>query len=183
MQSLQDWVNDGQSKSPNRYYCAAQKKRATHFHHSILLKQHLRNIQKELWLPEPSIIRAVPTRWSSMCFKDRWNRSVPWMSMLVNTEFACPSAFQWVIVSNLVKMLITFLKNWGQKNCAACMHLRSSLQRPCYTDQSQRIAERGGGKFLDKCQSRKDCRYIGSQGRRVCCWTAGCCRSEPKGNV
>lgn len=139
-------------------------------------------------------------------------------------ECACPSAFQWAIVSNLVKTLIPgeevtlkvshyntpascirmtcpqhkVLEHWGKswgtiwsnvsqelrtKNCAVCMYLRSSLQKPCillwcYTDQSQRIAERGGR----KCYTGH-CRYKGIQGRRACCWTASCCRSEPKGNV
>lgn len=38
---------------------------ATHFHHSILTKQHLRNIQRGLCLPQHNIIQAVPTRWNS----------------------------------------------------------------------------------------------------------------------
>nr|XP_039247688.1 zinc finger BED domain-containing protein 4-like [Styela clava] len=38
---------------------------ATHFRHSVIAKQHLKEIQKSLDLPDHSILQSVPTRWNS----------------------------------------------------------------------------------------------------------------------
>jgi hypothetical protein len=37
---------------------------AKHFNHSVLAKQHLKDIQKELGLPQHSLIQSEPTRWN-----------------------------------------------------------------------------------------------------------------------
>lgn len=64
--TLQLVVNDGlASQRAIIDVIAILKKCATHFHHSILAKQRLRDIQRELGLPEHNIIQAVPTRWNS----------------------------------------------------------------------------------------------------------------------
>lgn len=41
------------------------KSSASHFNHSVLAKQHLAVIQKDLDLPQHSIIQAVATHWNS----------------------------------------------------------------------------------------------------------------------
>lgn len=44
---------------------AKLKNIAKHFNHSVLAKQNLKKIQKELGLPQHSIIQSEPTRWNS----------------------------------------------------------------------------------------------------------------------
>ena len=64
--SLQLVVNDGlSSQRAVTNIIAILKKCATHFHHSILAKQCLKDIQKELGLPQHILIQTVPTRWNS----------------------------------------------------------------------------------------------------------------------
>ncbi|KAI4809882.1 hypothetical protein KUCAC02_018738 [Chaenocephalus aceratus] len=65
--SLQLVVNDGLSSQRAVIDVIAMLKRcAIHFYHSILAKQRLRAIQKDLGLPEHNLVQAVPTRWNSM---------------------------------------------------------------------------------------------------------------------
>ena len=65
--TLQLVVNDGlASQRAITGVIAILKKCAAHFHHSILVKQPLQDIQRELGLPEHNIIQAVQTRWNSV---------------------------------------------------------------------------------------------------------------------
>lgn len=64
--TLQLVVNDGiNSQRAVMEIVAKLKSSATHFNHSILAKQRLKDIQKELDLPQHRIIQSVPTRWNS----------------------------------------------------------------------------------------------------------------------
>ncbi|KAJ8270445.1 hypothetical protein GJAV_G00114780 [Gymnothorax javanicus] len=64
--TLQLVVNDGlSSQRAVTDVIAILKKCATHFHHSIMAKLRLRDIQRELGLPEHNINQAFPTRWDS----------------------------------------------------------------------------------------------------------------------
>ncbi|KAI2647438.1 Zinc finger BED domain-containing protein 4 [Labeo rohita] len=78
---------------------AMLKKCVTHFQHSILAKQHLRNIQKDIGLPEYNLIQTVPTR--ALEQKRALN-----IYSAEHGGFTCPAAHQWDIVSNLVETLI-----------------------------------------------------------------------------
>lgn len=64
---LQLVVNEGiNSQRAVMDIVAKLKSNATHFNHSILAKQHLKDIQKELYLQQHRIIQLVPTRWNSI---------------------------------------------------------------------------------------------------------------------
>lgn len=108
--SLQLVVNDGLScQRTVTDIIAIIKKCATHFHHSVLAKQRLRDIQKDLGLPQHNIIQAVPTRWNSMLhILQRTLEQKRALNIYAGEHggFACPTAYQWDIVSSLVDTLI-----------------------------------------------------------------------------
>nr|XP_033940878.1 zinc finger BED domain-containing protein 4-like [Pseudochaenichthys georgianus] len=108
--SLQLVVNDGLSSQRAVIDVIAMLKRcATHFHHSILAKQRLRAIQKDLGLPEHNLVQAVPTRWNStLHMLQRALEQKRALSIYAGEHggFACPSSHQWDIVSNVVETLI-----------------------------------------------------------------------------
>ncbi|KAJ4939782.1 hypothetical protein JOQ06_029218, partial [Pogonophryne albipinna] len=108
--SLQLVVNDGLSSQRAIIDVIAMLKRcATHFHHSILAKQRLRAIQKDLGLPEHNLVQAVPTRWNStLQMLQRALEQKRALSIYAGEHggFACPNSHQWDIVSNVVKTLI-----------------------------------------------------------------------------
>lgn len=99
---------------------ALLKKRATHFHHSILARQHLRNIQKELWLLHV-FQRPVEQKRALKVYAGE------------HREFACPSAFQWAIVSDLVKTLIPVeevtLEESHHNTPASCIRMKCPQQK------------------------------------------------------
>lgn len=81
---LQLVVNDGlASQRAIIDVIAILKKCATHFHHSILAKQRLQDIQREPGLPEHSIIQ---TDQRFTCYKECLNKSVHLPSTVVNME-------------------------------------------------------------------------------------------------
>lgn len=88
---------------------AMLKNCATHFHHSILSKQHLRKIQRELGLPEHSIIQAVPMRWNStlhMLQRMLEQKRALHLYCGEHGGFSSPTTQQWDLVSNLIETLL-----------------------------------------------------------------------------
>ncbi|XP_078027094.1 zinc finger BED domain-containing protein 4-like [Epinephelus lanceolatus] len=108
--SLQLVVNDGlSSQRAVTDIIAIIKKCATHFHHSILAKQRLKDIQKDLGLPQHNLVQAVPTRWNStLHMLQRALEQKCALNIYAGEHggFAYPTAYQWDIVSNLVETLI-----------------------------------------------------------------------------
>ncbi|XP_049434779.1 zinc finger BED domain-containing protein 4-like [Epinephelus fuscoguttatus] len=108
--SLQLVVNDGlSSQRAVTDIIAIIKKCATHFHHSILAKQRLKDIQKNLGLPQYNLVQAVPTRWNStLHMLQRALEQKHALNIYAGEHggFAYPIAYQWDIVSNLVETLI-----------------------------------------------------------------------------
>ncbi len=108
--SLQLVVNDGlASQRAVIDVIAILKKCVTHFQHSILAKQRLRKIQRDLGLPEHNLIQAVPTRWNSTLHMLQRALEQKRALNIYSGEhggFTCPAAHQWDIVSNLVETLI-----------------------------------------------------------------------------
>ncbi|XP_029966352.1 zinc finger BED domain-containing protein 4-like [Salarias fasciatus] len=108
--SLQLVVHDGlSSQRAVTDVIAIIRKCATHFHHSVLAKQRLRVIQKDLGLPQHNIIQAVPTRWNStLHMLQRALEQKRALNIYAGEHggFACPTAYQWDIVSSLVETLI-----------------------------------------------------------------------------
>ncbi|XP_060796685.1 zinc finger BED domain-containing protein 4-like [Neoarius graeffei] len=107
--TLQLVVNDGvSSQRAVADIVAKLKSSATHFNHSVLAKQHLREIQKELDLPQHRIIQSVPT-----C----WNSTLHMMESMVEQKQALSvyagehgkisvlTADQWTLVDNLIATL------------------------------------------------------------------------------
>nr|XP_023660962.1 zinc finger BED domain-containing protein 4-like [Paramormyrops kingsleyae] len=81
---------------------------AKHFNHSVLAKQHLKRIQKDLGLPQHSIIQAEPTRWNStLHMLQRMLEQKPALNIYAGEhgKFATPTADQWDIISNLIETL------------------------------------------------------------------------------
>ncbi|XP_060786487.1 zinc finger BED domain-containing protein 4-like [Neoarius graeffei] len=81
----------------------------THFQHSVLAKDHLQKIQKELGLPEHQLIQAVPTRWNSTLHMLQRALEQKRALTVYSGEyggFSAPSAHQWELASNLVETLI-----------------------------------------------------------------------------
>lgn len=108
--TLQLVVNDSlSSQRAVTDVIAILKKCATHFHHSILAKQRLRDIQRELGLPEHNIIQAVPTRWNStlhMLQRILEQKRALTIYCGEHGGFAGPTAHQWDLVSNLIETLL-----------------------------------------------------------------------------
>ncbi|XP_056138846.1 zinc finger BED domain-containing protein 4-like [Lampris incognitus] len=108
--TLQLVVNDGlASQRAVTDVIAMLKKCATHFHHSILAKQRLRVIQRELGLPEHNIIQAVPTRRNStLHMLQRMLEQKRALTIYCGEYggFAGPNAHQWDLVSNLIETLL-----------------------------------------------------------------------------
>ncbi|XP_056144388.1 zinc finger BED domain-containing protein 4-like [Lampris incognitus] len=108
--TLQLVVNDGlASQRAVTDVIAMLKKCATHFHHSILAKQRLQVIQRELGLPEHNIIQAVPTRWNStLHMLQRMLEQKRALTIYCGEHggFAGPNAHQWDLVSNLIETLL-----------------------------------------------------------------------------
>ncbi|XP_077340549.1 zinc finger BED domain-containing protein 4-like [Lithobates pipiens] len=81
---------------------------ATHFSHSVLAKQRLGAIQKDLGLPQQSIIQDVPTRWNStLHMLQRMLEQKRALNLYVaeHGKFTTPPAEQWDIISNLIDTL------------------------------------------------------------------------------
>lgn len=81
---------------------------ATHFSHSVLAKQRLRAIQKDLGLPQHSIIQDVPTRWNStLHMLQRMLEQKRALNLYAGEhgKIATLAAEQWDIVSNLIDTL------------------------------------------------------------------------------
>uniref|UniRef100_A0A672YBA6 BED-type domain-containing protein n=1 Tax=Sphaeramia orbicularis TaxID=375764 RepID=A0A672YBA6_9TELE len=108
--TLQLVVHDGlSSQRAVTDVTAMLKKCATHFHHSILAKQHLQNIQRELGLPEHNITQAVPMRWNStlqMLQRMLEQRRALYLYSGEHGGFSSPTAQQWDLVSNLIQTLL-----------------------------------------------------------------------------
>uniref|UniRef100_A0A3P8RUH3 BED-type domain-containing protein n=1 Tax=Amphiprion percula TaxID=161767 RepID=A0A3P8RUH3_AMPPE len=108
--ALQLVVHDGLlSQRAIRDVIAMLKNCATHFHHSILAKQRLLKIQRELGLPEHSIIQAVPTRWNStlhMLQRMLEQKRALHLYCGEHGGFSSPTAQQWDLVSNLIETLL-----------------------------------------------------------------------------
>lgn len=105
--ALQLVVHDGLlSQRAIRDVIAMLKNCATHFRHSILAKQRLLKIQRELGLPEYSIIQAVPTRWNStlrMLQRMLEQKRALHLYCGEHGGFSSPTAQQWDLVSNLIE--------------------------------------------------------------------------------
>ena len=81
---------------------------AKHFNHSVLAKQHLKDIQKELGLPQHSLIQSEPTRWNStLHMMQRMLEQKRAVNIYVGEygKFATPTADQWDIIANLIDTL------------------------------------------------------------------------------
>lgn len=107
--SLQLVVNGGLSNQTAVTYITAMLKCSTHFHHLILARRHLRDIQKDLGMPEHNLIQAIPTRWNSTLHilqRDLEQKRAPNIYSGKHGGFACPTAHQCKVVSNLVETLI-----------------------------------------------------------------------------
>lgn len=84
---------------------AKLKNIAKHFNHSVLAKQNLKKIQKELGLPQHSIIQSEPTRWNStLHMMQRMLEQKRALNIYAGEygKIATPAADQWDIVSNLI---------------------------------------------------------------------------------
>ncbi|XP_073689317.1 zinc finger BED domain-containing protein 4-like [Garra rufa] len=77
---------------------------AKHFNHSVLAKQNLKKIQKELGLPQHSLIQSEPTRWNSTLHMLEQKRALNIYAGEYG-KIATPAADQWDIVSNLIDTL------------------------------------------------------------------------------
>ncbi len=107
--TLQLVVNDGiNSQQAVADIVAKLKSSATHFNHSVLAKQHLKNIQKELDLPQHRIIQSVPTRWNSTL---HMLESMLEQKRALNVcsgehgKISVLTADQWALVENLIATL------------------------------------------------------------------------------
>ena len=107
--TLQLVVNEGiNSQQAVKDIVAKLKSSATHFNHSILAKQRLKDIQKDLDLPQHRIIQSVPTRWNSNLYM---------MESMIAQKRALTvyagehgkidtlTADQWTVVGNLIDTL------------------------------------------------------------------------------
>lgn len=87
---------------------AKLKNIAKHFNHSVLAKQNLKKIQKELGLPQHSIIQSEPTRWNSTLHMMQRMLEQKRALNIYAGEYgknATPAADQWDTVSNLIDTL------------------------------------------------------------------------------
>ncbi|XP_049447489.1 zinc finger BED domain-containing protein 4-like [Epinephelus fuscoguttatus] len=107
--TLQLVVNDGiSSQRAVADIVAKLKSSATHFNHSVLAEQRLKNIQKELDLPQHRIIQSVPTRWNSTL---HMLESMLEQKRALNVyagehgKISVLTADQWALVDNLIATL------------------------------------------------------------------------------
>ncbi len=87
---------------------AKLKNIAKHFNHSVLAKQNLKKILKDLGLPQHSIIQSEPTRWNStLHMMQRMLEQKRALNIYAGEygKIATPAADQWDIVSNLIDAL------------------------------------------------------------------------------
>lgn len=107
--TLQLVVNDGiNSQRAVADIAAKLKSSATHFNHSVLAKQRLREIQKELDLPQHRIIQSVPTRWNStlhMLESMLEQRRALTVYAGEHGKISVLTADQWTLVDNLIATL------------------------------------------------------------------------------
>lgn len=108
--TLQLVVRDGlQSHNSIADVLTILKKCATYFHHSILAKQRLRLIQRDLGLPEHGMIQSVSTRWNStLHMLQRMMEQRRALSLYCGEYggFTMPTAHQWDLVSSLIEILV-----------------------------------------------------------------------------
>lgn len=107
--TLQLVVNDGiNSQRAVMDIVAKLKSSATHFNHSILAKQRLKDIQKELDLPQHRIIQSVPTRWNStlhMLESMLEQKRALTVYAGEHGKISILTADQWTLVGNLIDTL------------------------------------------------------------------------------
>ncbi|XP_053170463.1 zinc finger BED domain-containing protein 4-like [Scomber japonicus] len=140
--TLQLVVNDGlASQRAIIDVIAILKKCATHFHHSILAKQRLRDIQRELGLPEHNIIQAVPTRWNStLHMLQRMFEQKRALTIYCGEDgaFAGLTAHQWDLVNNLIETLLPIeevtLKVSHSNSSASCIIPCLTVLKMCLQD-------------------------------------------------
>lgn len=85
---------------------AKLKSFATHFNHSILAKQRLKDTQKELDLPQQRIIQLVPTRWNStlhMLESMLEQKRALTVYAGEHGKISILTADQWTLVGNLIE--------------------------------------------------------------------------------
>lgn len=107
--TLQLIINDGlSSKRVVGDILAKLKRIATHFNHSIIAQQRLSVIQKEIGVPQHSILQAVPTRWNStlhMLLRMLEQKRAITANSSDHGHFTCPTADEWDVAANLVETL------------------------------------------------------------------------------
>lgn len=157
------------------------KKCATRFHYSVLAKQHLRDFQKDLGLPEHNLIQAVLAKWNWMLHM--LQRALEQKHGLNITIRECSTSFPlcWRCYLEMMKgprhkasecsgKSLESLKS-TQTVVQACLFIQLCILLWSYINQSQRMAETGCGMCFTRYQSRRA--YRGSQ------WgAAGCCRKD-----
>lgn len=92
------------------------KRIATHFNHSDVAQQGLSAIQKEVGVPQHSIIQAVPTRWKSslhMITRILEQRRAITVYSSDHGHFACPTAEEWDLAAKLAGDLDTVGGNYS----------------------------------------------------------------------
>lgn len=107
--TLQLVVNEGiNSQRAVVDIVAKLKCSASHFNHSVLAKQHLAAIQKDLDLPQHRITQAVPTRWNStLHMLERMLEQKRALDVHAGDhgKISTVSADQWALISNLIATL------------------------------------------------------------------------------
>lgn len=87
---------------------AKLKRIATHFKHSVIAQQRLSVIQKEVGVPQHSILQAVPTRWNSalhMLLRMLEQKRAITAYSSDHRHFTCPTADEWDVAANLAENL------------------------------------------------------------------------------
>ncbi|XP_065130356.2 zinc finger BED domain-containing protein 4-like [Paramisgurnus dabryanus] len=107
--TLQLIINDGLSSQRVVGDILAKLKRiATHFNHSVIAQQRLSVIQKEVGVPQHSILQAVPTRWNStlhMLLRMLEQKRAITAYSSDHGHFTCPTADEWDVAANLAETL------------------------------------------------------------------------------
>ncbi|XP_073726190.1 zinc finger BED domain-containing protein 4-like [Misgurnus anguillicaudatus] len=107
--TLQLVVNDAiNSQRAVMDIVAKLRSSATHFNHSILAKQRLKEIKKELDLPQHRIIQSVPTRWNStlhMLESMLEQKRALTVYAGEHGKISILTADQWTLVGNLIDTL------------------------------------------------------------------------------
>ncbi|XP_078112300.1 zinc finger BED domain-containing protein 4-like [Sander vitreus] len=106
--TLQLVVNDGiNSQRAVMDIVAKLKSSATHFNHSILAKQRLKDIQKELDLPQHRIIQLVPIHWNSTLHMESILEQKRALTIYAGEhgKISILTVDQWTLVGNLIDTL------------------------------------------------------------------------------